>query len=191
MFVFNCQIYVWEAYYKRKTVLTVLISIGNAFTVFVCISFLFRIVQLLMLMEDISNYSHYHNLMSHVIVCIYVIPTFVISKCFGSNPWKEVTEQEFFLYNMVEVCSIVLFFFTSSRIAQRHFVHAKVLVCVSADTHYYSLADCYVRALFCSSYSTNSTPRSRSSVTFPTRSEPLSTQVLLVLSFSSIVSCCF
>ena len=120
----------WGAYYDKGASFTVLQNVVTVTTLIYGLFFAFRAVQLFMVLdaETCGVGHHYYDVMSHVIICIFVFSAYFINMAFGFQTWKETTADEITAYNLVGLFIISLFFFASSNIAQRHFVMAKVSI---------------------------------------------------------------
>jgi signal transduction histidine kinase/CheY-like chemotaxis protein len=66
-----------------------------------------------------------YDVMSHLVLCVFYFGTMTVNLCYPSTTWKETRAAELAGYNFVGLFATVLFFFTSSHIAQRHFVRAE------------------------------------------------------------------
>ena len=122
----------WGAYIDKSHSFVILQNFVTVGTLSMGIYFMIRAAQLLMSLNDTHDSHatghHYHDSVSHMIIFIFVFCAHVINMAFGYQTWKNTTAAEFTAYNIFGLFACVLFFFTSSYIAQRHFVMAKVFL---------------------------------------------------------------
>lgn len=114
----------WAAYLPPSTPFTVVQYSVRACTLIVSLCFVYVVAQLFL--KKSRNTDGSYDVMSHVVVCVFYFGTIIVNFSFGSTKWKHATAAEIAAYNYVGLAAIVLFFFSSSHIAQRQFVAAQV-----------------------------------------------------------------
>ena len=120
----------WSVYFAMSKSFVIMHNCVTVATLLLGLYFAFRAVQLFM-SHNVGGAGighHYYDVMSHVVICLFMFMGTTINMAFGFQPWKDTTAEEIAAYNFVGLFVIVLFFFTSSYIAQRHFVMAKVSI---------------------------------------------------------------
>ena len=122
----------WGAYYRRSEAY---IIVHNCITICGLLFGLYFILRAVYLFRHrnyrCDNYSgghRYYDLMSHIIICVFVFGMNIVNISFGYQSWLDTSSAEIAGYTVVGLFASVLFFFTSSYIAQRHFVLAKVFI---------------------------------------------------------------
>lgn len=100
---------------------------------------MYKVVQLYTSKNRDDNSSY--DVMSHLVLCVFYYGTLAVKFIFSSKTWKDTTAAEIAGYNFVGLFATVLFFFTSSHIAQQHFVMAKVSVYLNDCEVYYIALD--------------------------------------------------
>ena len=127
LFTANYQLHQWKSYIDPNSGYLITMSVVGVLSVLVALYFVFRAGQLLFLNNPDKFYGpHYYDLMSHVIVSLFFFGTYSVVIFSSAETWKDYTVTELVAYQYIDLAIIVLFFFTSSYIAQQNFVSAKV-----------------------------------------------------------------
>jgi hypothetical protein len=120
----------WGAYYDKSDSFVILQHCVTATTLMYGAYFAYRAVKLCpsLTAKGGSNIGyHYYDVMSHTVICIFVVAAYVINMLFGFQMWKNTSAAEMAAYSFLGLSATMLFFcFSSSSIAQRHFLMAKV-----------------------------------------------------------------
>jgi hypothetical protein len=124
--IMDMQVHRWAAYYPKSTSFNIIQGCVSLCTLSVGLYLVFRVVQLSLFKGPDDSGHRSYDLMSHLVVCVYGFGTYGVSLYYGSNRWKDCSAEELAAYHFVCLSAMVLFFFTSSYVAQRAFVLAKV-----------------------------------------------------------------
>jgi hypothetical protein len=132
--VVDMQLHLWAQYYPQSSSLAFFRTCVSFCTLLVGAYFVFKLIQLSVSKVHDDSGHHSYDLMSHLVICVFLFGTYAVTIYFWSNKisstvWKDATAEEIAAHNFVALLAIVLFFFTSSHIAQRAFVLAKVSLC--------------------------------------------------------------
>jgi hypothetical protein len=128
LYMTEMQLRHWGAYFSKSDTFIIVQNCVTGATLLVAVFIVIKVVQCFQSHDHArqSKGQHYYDLMSHGIVCICSFGVNFINVVYGFQSWKNTTAKEITAYNIVGLFAIVLFFFTSSHMAQRHFVMAKV-----------------------------------------------------------------
>jgi hypothetical protein len=133
LFTADFMLHQWAPYYPKSEIFTIVQVLVSVCSFCVSLFFLYKVAQLCI--SKNRNEEGSYDVMSHLVVCVFYFGTLIVDSCFPAETWKVTTATEIALYNFVGLFAIVLFFFTSSFIAQRHFVTAKVSILYFRFTH--------------------------------------------------------
>lgn len=120
----------WGAYFDRSHEFLIAQNCVTLSTLIVGVYMSVRVVQHYLFRDHNRDNigRHYYDYMSHFIICILIFGLNISNVSFGMQSWKNTTTNELTVYNFIFLFAAVLFFFTSSYIAQRHFVKAEVRI---------------------------------------------------------------
>jgi hypothetical protein len=124
----DMQLHRWAAYYPETTSFTIIQGCVSFCTLIIGTYLFFRTLQLSVSKHWDDSGHHAYVLMSYLTICVYGFGTYSVSLYFGRTRWKDSSAEELAAYMYVSLSALVLFFFTSSHIAQRAFVLAKVSI---------------------------------------------------------------
>jgi signal transduction histidine kinase/CheY-like chemotaxis protein len=128
LYLTELQLKQWSVYFHADSVpfyiLRTCVSCGAGL---VGIYLIFKIIQLSMARDnsEINLGLHYYNLISNVVLTVFIVGGNAINIAFGFQSWKNTSATEVAGYYSISLFAMVLFFFTSSYISQRHFVKAE------------------------------------------------------------------
>ena len=124
IFVTSFQLLHWSAYFEKGCLLDNVATLLCVCSVLLALCYLYRVGKLFMYKERDFDLSY--QLISHLVICIFVIGRFFINLGFGFTEWEFVSSEEVASYLFLDLFAIALLFFKLSYAAQRYFVSAKV-----------------------------------------------------------------
>ena len=122
----------WSSYYDRNKSFVFAQNCLTAVTLVMIFYILVRVVQHYFSRVNSDDFQHrgryYYDYMSHLTICVLILGSSMIKMSFGFQSLKYVTANEIVAHHCVGLFATVMFFFTSSYIAQQHFVKAEVRI---------------------------------------------------------------
>lgn len=131
LFIFMAEVFVlqWSAYYPPSfgfAMGKLGVNISSMLVAIYCACRALLLVAFRADDEKINIESHYYDVMSHLLICVFTLATHAVNVAFGLQPWADTTSPELSAYCFVTLFCTLIFFFTSNYIAGRNFVQAQV-----------------------------------------------------------------